>query len=941
MQHKFRSLWRIFPLVTIMAGLGSCEGVDQTWLKKYDYYAANPPLSKAELMKIQAPDARAQQAVAHTQTVLDQMADYDRPVNDALPRGEGGLISNFALPAKNTRPAANRVEIIGEKQPAAATSVAKRAIQNPPQESNPQGPADISRPEPQSAFNPPQPGDYPQSPVAAPPPSLSSAPPLVITPPPAPAPDIAPASAPMPQPVADPFTPPPTSPPTAAPPAPKAANADQQALEAMRQAIEGAANQATATDNAAPAAKTGNNPIAAPALTGGDQNVEINFNDTSLKTVVEFVFGQFIKQPFSIASDFQDKQVNWIVQGQYSPLEIKRLFDAFLDLQGVTVNWQGGFYSIANKTGSLRVSGGGELGSNTGIWRLRNLDASEALQIVRPFLSSPENAQSIPRTNVLIVHSTIAELRSIDNFLRGVDVDNFKDKRIIVYSPQNMSAEGLTTLLQALPQQLGMNTSEGKKQIEAAVISGAKRVVVVTDNADTRDVVLHFIEQVDRPGRKQRQVFYYGLRNQTVDDVRTTLTTLLPGIIPDAADITVVANAPTNSLVIGATADQYHEIKKVIDRLDYRVPSVMIDTTIVEVQLNENLAYGVEWFLGGRIGRVRGDISTNLKNATAIPTPAARLGVISLANNTFATLDLLAGETNLRVLSRPRVIVKNKATATIKSTDQVRIVKSVLTTNAQQGGSNLPQREFEDKEVGVSLQVTPRIAEDGTVNMAVKIQDSRQGATDNSSGEPQPTFNIREVNTELVSKNGETMMIGGLIRNTNSRVKSKVPFFGDLPFLGQAFSNTNDSDQRTELVIFLTPYLVVDELSARLVSEALSNLSQINPGAAKSANTPDLNLATPPDEKPKPSADSILPSPAPLPAPIAPAPQPAVMIPPPPAPPEALLDDAAEEVLDIPLPPAKPPLKSAPPSLASDPPPSPVPDSANPTLLPANKPLLQ
>ncbi|TAH32238.1 MAG: hypothetical protein EYC62_09445 [Alphaproteobacteria bacterium] len=684
------------------------------------------------------------------------------------------------------------------------------------------------------------------------------------------------------------------------------------------------------------------------------RQVEINFTNTSLRAVIEFVFGEYVKKPYVISSEFVDKEVNWVAQGEFTAAEVKRMFETFLDIQGVVVSRLDGIYTITNKNSGTKTIGGGEIGTSTGVWRLKSIDASEAMQIVRPFVANSEGVMLLDKHNTLIVNGSGPEIRYIDAFLRTVDTPTFKDKRIIVYSPKYISAEAMVTLLQTLPQQLGMNSTEGKKQIEAAIITGAKRVTIVADGQDTRDIVLQYLNQVDQPGKKQKQIFYYGLRNQVVDDVRTTLTTLIPGLLPDASDITVVSNVPTNSLVITCTADQYFEIKKVIDRLDYRVPSLLIDATIVEVQLNDNLAYGVEWFLGGRAGNVRGDITTDLSNGR-IATPAARIGVVSLANNTFATLDLLSSETSLRVLSRPRVIVKNKATATIKSTDQVRIVKSVLTTSVQQGGDNIPKREFEDKEVGVSLQVTPRIAEDGTVNMAVKIQDSRQGADDDSSGE-RPRFNIREVNTELVTKNGETLLIGGLIRNSTSRLKTKVPFFGDIPFFGQAFANTDDQDQRTELIIFMTPYLIVDEISAKLVSESLSGLASINPDVMRASQAPDPDLRSPvtsdpvakqkmtgkpPEQENKAPADMFVEKPVetenkPMSSDTTP------MVPPPPPPPTFLRGTDADEedggTAGATYVPERP---TPPPTLAPDDPPSPTPDGNKTTIKPANKPLLQ
>lgn len=820
---------RKFAFAAIAAALllSACGSPELPEKKSLDYFLSHPMPTKDQLLQQNAPDSKIQAGVQQAQSVLDRMAQYDKPVAGPMPRGEGGVISEFTIKPQPTRPAMKTV------------------------------PGSIEAP----------------APVA-----------------------VKPAAKPVPA-------------------------ADAEAL-ALRQQLEG---------KPAPALENTIDP-------GQKRQVEINFNNASLRAVIEFVFGEYIKKPYVIASDFADKEVNWVAQGEFTEAEVRRMFEAFLDIQGVGITEVGGVYSVGAKTGSVKSVGGGAFGSSTGVWRLKSIDVSEAIQIIRPFVSNPEAAVMLDKSNTLIVNGNSSEVHAIDNFLRTVDTGNFKDKHIIVYAPKNISAEAMVTLLQSLPQQMGLNSSEGKKQIEVALVTGAKRVVIVADSQETRDIAMQYVDQVDQPGKRQRQVFYYALRNQIVEDVRTTLTTLLPGLLPDVSEITAVANTPTNSLVITATPDQYFEIKKVIDRLDFRIPSVLIDATIVEVQLNDNLAYGVEWFLGGRAGKVRGDITTDLANA-AIPTPAARIGVISLTNNTFATLDLLASQTDLRVLSRPRVLVKNRATATIKSTDQVRIIKSVLTTNVQQGGSNIPQREFEDKEVGVSLQVTPRISEDGTVNMNVKIQDSRQGADDDASGE-RPRFNVREVDTELVSKNGETILIGGLIRNNASRVKTKVPVLGDIPILGQAFANTSDVDQRTELVIFLTPYLVMDEVSARLISEAVGGLVRTNPEAASLEKIPSPDLANPPSSKPAvkeprpvPEAkplppgllDDVKPDPKPANKPLSPDAPGVPPPPPPPMPPVEMVPPPEPSAKDSYIYSPKP--SSGPPTLAPDDTPSPAPDS--------------
>ncbi len=851
MSFNRKNMKKIILLAGCVVVLTACSSWKETWrdLKKndFDYFIANPMPTKEDMIRKDTPDARSDQAVQQSQSVLDKMAQYDQPLTGPMPRGEGGLISEFGLSSAKS-----------------ATVDSKRVLtDNDETETAP------AKPKSAKSLKTPKPAD-----------------------------------------TLDPGV-----------------TVDENGnIVAQNSAVDEVADPHT------------------------PRQVEINFTNTSLRAVIEFVFGEYVKKPYVISSEFVDKEVNWVAQGEFNAFEVKRMFETFLDIQGVVVSRLDGIYTITNKNSGQKSIGGGEIGTSTGVWRLRSIDASEAMQIVRPFITNPEGVMLLDKHNTLIVNGSGPEIRYIDAFLRTVDTPTFKDKRILVYSPKYISAEALVTLLQTLPQQLGMNSTEGKKQIEAAIITGAKRLAIVADGQETRDVVVQYLNQVDQPGKKQKQVFYYGLRNQVADDVRTTLTTLIPGLLPDASDITVVANTPTNSLVVTCTADQYFELKKVIDRLDYRVPSLLIDATIVEVQLNDNLAYGVEWFLGGRAGEARGDITTDLANGR-IATPAARIGVVSLANNTFATLDLLSSETSLRVLSRPRVIVKNKATATIKSTDQVRIVKSVLTTSVQQGGDNIPKREFEDKEVGVSLQVTPRIAEDGTVNMAVKIQDSRQGADDDSSGE-RPRFNLREVNTELVTKNGETLMIGGLIRNSVSRLKTKVPFFGDIPFFGQAFANTDDQDQRTELIIFMTPYLIVDEVSAKLVSESLSGLASVNPQMLRLTQPPEPDLRSPadpvikekmtgnpPEAESKPPADMFIDKQGankPM------SPDAVGTVPPPPPPPTYLqgTDPDEEDASRALYVPERATAAPPPPTLAPDDAPSPTPGD-NRGIKPANKPLLQ
>ncbi|MGQ0663449.1 MAG: type II secretion system protein GspD [Pseudomonadota bacterium] len=557
--------------------------------------------------------------------------------------------------------------------------------------------------------------------------------------------------------------------------------------------------------------------------------VELDLVNASLRAVVELMFGEYLKRPYTILPDFVEKQVNWLVSGRYMRDEMLRMFETFLDAHGVYFLDTDGVFTVSGKPikgipgGLATVSPGQTLG----VWRIENLDVKDLLPIAKQFLGNPDRMHVLDVRNILIAAGAGPEIRQIDLFISRIDTPFFHGKSIIVYGPRFLTPTALAALLATLPRNLGTNLADPKKPIDVDIVPGESRLVIVLESPQLKEVVMRFIEQVDRIGFHDRQVFFLPLRNQKAEEIRVTVDGLITPLFADRVKPTIQASVATNSLLITATPDEFYEIKKVVDTLDFKIPSVLIDAAIVEVQLRDSLAYGVQWFLSLRRRSIQGDISTNLANRDVIPigpgaTGGVSIGAIALNDNAFATIDLLASQTNLRVLSRPRVLVQNSLPAKIKSTDQIRVVKSVLATAATVGGSSLPQREFIDKEVGVSLEVTPTIADDGTVSMKLKISDSRQGASDLSSGEPQPTFNVREVDTTLLVPNGETILIGGLIRNTIDRREQKIPWLGDLPLIGKAFANTSDKTETTELIVLITPYVVLDRHAARIVTDAIA-----------------------------------------------------------------------------------------------------------------------
>ncbi len=562
-------------------------------------------------------------------------------------------------------------------------------------------------------------------------------------------------------------------------------------------------------------------PSASGATSGANQSksIELQFVDTSLRAVIETLFDQYLKKPYSILPDFKDQKVSWIVSGVFSEAEILRMFEAFLDVYSVSITQREGNYFIsssAQRPGAETA----DLGQATGIWRLEYLDAKEVLLMVRQFATNADRVQVIDASNIIIATGGRTDIRNIDGFIAKIDVSNLEHRHIMIYTPRFVTPQSLAALIENLPKRLGSSLNDPKKPIEAEAVTGQPKVVIVTRGEEMRQAVVEFLKEIDQVGKDRRQVFYYTVKNQKAEDIRTTIDQMLKNIFPETEPgqaVSVIAHVPTNSLIVTASADQFYQIKKMLDRIDFTVPSVLLDAVVAEVSLTDDLAYGVEWFLRGHLGSIGGDIST-FTSAIAAGTQTGTIGAFSTTSSTVATLDLLATKTKLNVLSRPRIIVRNKQKATIKSVTEIRLLKSVSNSSVQVSGQTQILNEYETKEVGITLEVTPIIADDGTISLQFSIEDSDQGPQINS----QPSFDKRKVDTELIVNNGETIFIGGIIKRQTSDTSNRVPGLGDLPLLDRLFSDVNTSKQSTELVVMVTPHVYADKYAARILTDAFA-----------------------------------------------------------------------------------------------------------------------
>lgn len=278
----------------------------------------------------------------------------------------------------------------------------------------------------------------------------------------------------------------------------------------------------------------------------------------------------------------------------------------------------------------------------------------------------------------------------------------------------------------------------------------------------------------------------------------------------------VVPYTATNSLIIRTTPRNYELLRQTIDRLDTRPLQVVIEVFVAEVTLDRETQFGVDWVarLGERGGgqAVRG---VERFRTLADTTPGGLVVSMGFAEGDFdvrATLRAIAADARVNVLATPSVLARNNEEARILVGSQV-----PFTQIARSGLSGeVLDRVVQFRDVGTELAIVPTINQDGYVTLSVLQQVS---TLTNQTLFGAPIITVREAQTSAVVRDRQTVVIGGLIGSEESRFRRGIPILKDIPLLGYLFRDTERRGRKTELVIFLTPYLVESDADLERLRE--------------------------------------------------------------------------------------------------------------------------
>ncbi len=434
----------------------------------------------------------------------------------------------------------------------------------------------------------------------------------------------------------------------------------------------------------------------------------------------------------------------------------------------------------------------------------------------------------IERTNsVVAISSQPQYLQEVGEWIRTIDNGGGNEPQLYVYDVRNMKASDLARYLRQIYGS-GAIKDEAPAEVAPGMTTTTLGTPIGSNGSSGTGIGSGSLSSLTRSnGMGQATNLGQGTLNQgqqnppaATDEEGDSANTDASGrkSLDDSTRIT--AQQSSNQLLIRTRPSQWAEIESAIRRLDNPPMQVQIETRILEVSLTGELDLGVQWYLGRLAGNSTttgiGDVAGS---QGALGSGGAGLGATDslfysfVGNNLQVAIRALESSGKTQVLSAPSLVVMNNQQAQIQVGDNIPISQTTVNTIA----SDTTLSSVEYVQTGVILDVVPRINPGGLVYMDIKQQVSDAGVT--TATDVNPRISTRSIATQVAVQSGQTVLLGGLIKQDDAQGVSKVPFLGSVPGLGWLFGATTRTKGRTELIVLITPRVVTNNSQAREVTD--------------------------------------------------------------------------------------------------------------------------
>jgi general secretion pathway protein D len=495
---------------------------------------------------------------------------------------------------------------------------------------------------------------------------------------------------------------------------------------------------------------------------------------------------------------------------------------------------------------------------------LRYLPASEVEKVFEPLGMKDNILRVDPVRNIVMLGGSSPQMQNMLRTLDMLDVDVLKGMSFGIYEVLNLDPELLVERFNALLTNPAVESLSSSARLVA--LEELNSVMVVAASAEQLSSVSHWLRELDNAARNDEQagsqLYVYNVENGEAANLASLLNQLYGGAASDgstastsgttapglqrselAADgstssssgssstsglgstfgsrsksttgaspasatttesgARIVADEANNSLLVMASNKDWRDIQSALRKMDKTPAQVLVEVSIWEVSLTDELSYGVEWYFNASRdaqGALTKGGLLSMNDAGTVAASPPGFSYLFSGSDWRAVINALQKKSNVKSLSSPSLLVLDNREASIQVGDQ-QPVQTSQTVNTSNTG--VLTQSIEYKDTGVQLKVRPRVNSGGLVVMDILQEVTDVGERDAATG--QRSFLKRSLESSVAIQGGDTIILGGLIQNKKEESKGGLPYLQSLPVIGPLFSTTTDGDSRTELLVTITP----------------------------------------------------------------------------------------------------------------------------------------
>jgi len=418
-------------------------------------------------------------------------------------------------------------------------------------------------------------------------------------------------------------------------------------------------------------------------------------------------------------------------------------------------------------------------------------------------------------------------IRRLVAFLHFIDKPIFKQKNIAIIELSYMDASEFIKKITPILIKQGIPISKNPIEKGLFLYPLKHKVILISPKKCWIDVVARWKKLLDTADTVVSNGFYvYKPLNRNAAELAELLTKIKPNLGKNSK-LTVVLDKTRNQLILSADTKVLRTILRLLKKLDTLPKQVLVETTIAEVTLKDQLQYGLEWYLKNG-GYLKGEGGT--LGALGLGVTGFTYSLITRTDKFKMILNAFAKNNLIKIISSPHLVVVNGKNASINVGTQVPVISSEVSapdiTNTGKTPSIL--RNVQYRNTGVQLSIQPSIISNDEVELNIS-QSVSDAQTNNLSSIDSPIILNRSISTDVVVKSGESVVLGGLISSNFSHTTNKVPVLGDVPVIGNLFKTESKGNTRTELIVIITPYILTSSQDyAKITADILKSLKKIS-----------------------------------------------------------------------------------------------------------------